>query len=95
MYSRGRDLKQLLLAHYGRPATESLGEAITRTKGDDPLQPVTVAVPSNYAGLSLRRLLVSRNGGLINVRSIVLPRVAELLGSSSLAATGRRPSPVA
>src|SRR3972149_6797504 len=69
-------------------------------RGGDPLAPVTVAVPSNYAGLSLRFQLgagdlslaaVSGREGLVNVRFLVLARVAELLGAPLLAARGLRP----
>ncbi|HYU57543.1 MAG TPA: hypothetical protein VEO00_05780, partial [Actinomycetota bacterium] len=77
---------------------EALWEAIDDAKGDDPLAPVTVAAPSAYAGLSLRRLLAARppgraggRPGLVNVRFLPLARVAELLGAPALAAAGRRP----
>jgi ATP-dependent helicase/nuclease subunit B len=62
---------------------------------DDPASPVTVAVPSNYAGLSLRRALArpvaDDRGGLLNVRFLVLARVIELLGAPVLAARGQEP----
>ena len=35
---------------YGRPAAEALRSTISRAKGDEPLAPVTVVVPSNYVG---------------------------------------------
>jgi phage shock protein A len=86
----------LRLVPFGPPATSALQQAIAAAKGGDPLQPVTVAVPSNYAGLSLRRRLGASEGGLVNVGFIVLSRVAELLGSPALASAGKRPltSPV-
>jgi RecB family exonuclease len=88
----GRDFVSTIhLVPFGRPATRALQRAIAAAKGDDPLQPVTVAVPSNYAGLSLRRTLGASPGGLVNVRFIVLARVAELLGSPVLASAGKRP----
>lgn len=68
-----------------------LGERIAAAKAADPLAPVTVAVPSTYAGLSLRRHLGSQPGGVVNVAFLPLARIAELLGAPSLAASGRRP----
>lgn len=75
----------------GRPASQALAEAVTRAKAGDPLAPVTVAVPSVFAGLGLRRVLAALLSGLVNVRFLVPARVAELLGAPRLAAAGRRP----
>ncbi|MBA3654094.1 MAG: PD-(D/E)XK nuclease family protein [Actinobacteria bacterium] len=72
-------------------AEAQLTAAVAEAKRHDPLAPVTVVVPSNYAALSLRRRLGRRNGGLVNVQFLNLARVAELLGAPALAAAGRRP----
>lgn len=75
----------------GGAAHQALADAVGAAKGRDPLAPVTVAVPSVFAGLGLRRLLATLLGGLVNVRFLVPARVAELVGAPRLAAAGRRP----
>lgn len=81
----------VISAPAGPAARTVLRERIHAAKAGDPLAPVTVAVPSPYAGLSLRRHLGSQPGGLVNVAFLPLARIAELLGAPSLAAAGRRP----
>jgi ATP-dependent helicase/nuclease subunit B len=78
------------VASAGRPVRQALWDLIRDAKHDDPLGPVTVAVPSPYAGLSLRRDL-GRRTGLVNVRFLPLARIAELLGAPRLAEDGRVP----
>jgi ATP-dependent helicase/nuclease subunit B len=78
------------LVEHGPPAREALREAVRAAKGADPLAPVTVAAPSTYSGLALRRAL-AQPSGLVNVRFLVLARLAELVGSPTLAAERRRP----
>ena len=79
----------------GAELRAALRERISKLQTNDPVQPVTVAVPSNYAGLALRRALArptgGQRGGLLNVRFLVLARVVELLGAPILAARGERP----
>ena len=83
---------RLLLVPHGRPARRALWELIDGSKAGDPLHPVTVAVPSPLAGLSLRRGFADGGRtGFANVRFMALARVAELIGSPLLAAAGRRP----
>lgn len=77
------------LVSYGTAARASLVAAIARAKGGNALMPATVIVPTNYAGLSIRRRLAE--GGLVNVRFQVAARTAELLGGARLAEAGRRP----
>ena len=49
---------------YGRPATKALAAAVSQAQQGNPLAPVTVVVPSNFVGLSARRVL---GAGLVNV----------------------------
>ena len=84
---------------YGRGAAEALRAHVGVVKGDDPLAPVTVVVPSNHVGVATRRLLASGSLGPISARGIGLAavtfvtpyRLAELLGAPALAGAGRRP----
>jgi len=64
----------------------------------DPLAPVTVVTPSNFAGLSVRRLLASTDHtmpgtstGLVNVGFATLFQVAVQIGTAEVVRTGRRP----
>jgi ATP-dependent helicase/nuclease subunit B len=81
-----------VVAH-GRPASEALAAAITRAKATGgALAPVTVIVPSNFAGLTARRLLgagIVGSGGVANVNFVTPLRLAELLGADLL--LDRRP----
>jgi hypothetical protein len=84
---------------YGRPAGEALRAEISAAKGDKPLTPVSVVVPSNYVGVATRRMLASgalgpvcnRGTGIAAVSFATVYRMAELLGSARLAGSGRRP----
>lgn len=84
---------------YGRPALDRLRERIATAKAGDPLAPVTVVVPTNYVGVSARRLLAAgelgpiteRGNGVAGLTLLTVYRLAELLGAPRLAASGRRP----
>lgn len=84
---------------YGRGAIEALRASIAAAKGSEPLAPVTVVVPSNHVGVATRRLLASgafgptsgRGTGMVAVSFMTPYRLAELLGASTLAGSGRRP----
>jgi RecB family exonuclease len=88
-------MSRLVLTSFGQPARSALEALVAEAKGDDPLAPVSVAVPSSYAGLSLRRhdarFARNRAPGLVNVRFLALNRVAELLGAPFLAEPDRVP----
>ena len=90
---------EVVVSPYGRPALTALRDAVAAAKGDDPLAPVTVVVASNHVGVTARRLLaagalgpvVPGRPGIAAVGFLTAYRLAELLGASALAATGRRP----
>jgi ATP-dependent helicase/nuclease subunit B len=89
---------------FGPPASAALAREIREAKGDDPLTPVTVVVPTNQVGVGARRTLASgaagavctRGSGVAAVTFLTVYRLGELLGSARLAGEGRRPvsSPV-
>lgn len=87
------------VAPYGRPAVALLQQRIAEAKAGDPLQPVTVIVPTNYVGVSVRRLLARgelgplspRGRGIAGLHLLTVYRLAELLGAPALAGAGRRP----
>ncbi|MEO7429486.1 MAG: hypothetical protein ABIY48_08905, partial [Acidimicrobiales bacterium] len=84
---------------YGPEAAVALRDSVALAKAGEPLAPVTVVVPSNHVGVASRRLLASGSLGpvagagigLAAVTFLTTYRLAELLGASPLAATGRRP----
>ena len=85
----------------GRAFTVAIRDAISEAKAGDPLSAVRVIVPSNIAGLSLRRMLgsalLSNDGsllasqGIANVSFSTPFQFASLLAAPALAASGQRP----
>ena len=85
----------LLTVPYGAAAVDALADEVARAKAGEPLRPVTVVVPSNYAGVATRRAL-ARRSGVAGLTVVTLYRLAELLAGPALARSGRVPvsSPV-
>lgn len=83
----------VIVTEYGRAATLALAEAIVQAKSGVALAPVTVIVPSNFAGLAARRMLgsgmvtgntVGTGGGIANVNFVTPFRLAQLLAVGQL-----------
>jgi len=73
----------------------TLREKIARHKGEDPLKPVTVIVPSKYVGYALRRRLTlsqrTSRDTMVAVRFITLDELAKTFAYPSLSSSGRYP----
>lgn len=65
---------------FGREASTGLSRAIREAKAGSPLAPVTVIVPSNVAGLSLRHLLGSGALGAAGTANVSFTTPFEVLG---------------
>jgi ATP-dependent helicase/nuclease subunit B len=85
----------LFSARYGRDALLALRAKIADAKAGDPLAPVTVLVPTNVAGLHVRRALVGAAAGdgpgLAAVRFSTLRALATLLAEERIP-EGRLPA---
>lgn len=90
---------EVLWTPYGRPAAAALHARVADAKRADPLCPVAVVVPTNSVGVALRRMLGSgelgpvtgAGAGVAGLTLLTVFRLAELLGASALAGSGRRP----
>lgn len=77
---------------HGAESTATLLELVASAKHASPLTPVSIVVPTNFVGISMRRALAAdRPGGIIGLTILTPYRLAELLGAGTLAAAGRRP----
>ena len=83
---------EVICTPYGAAATERLGEQIAALKNGDPLAPVTVVVPTNIAGLAVRRALGGKGRGIAAVNFLKLFDLAERLAGRQMAVEhGRKP----
>ena len=71
-------------------ALPALHDAVRAAKGDAPLAPVTIIVPTNAVGVTARRWL-GGHGGVAAIDLVTPQRLAERLAGATLAAAGRRP----
>ncbi len=72
---------EVIFTPYGPAATERLGEQIAVLKNGDPLAPVTVVVPTNIAGLGVRRALGAKGRGIAAVDFLKIFDLAKRLGA--------------
>ncbi len=71
-------------------ALSALAAAVRSAKGDDPLAPVTIIVPTNAVGVTARRWL-GGHGGVAAIELVTPARLAERVAGAELAAEGRLP----
>jgi ATP-dependent helicase/nuclease subunit B len=87
---------RVITTSYGRAALDALRTVVAEVKRNDPLEPVTLLLPNNIAGIVARRHLARgiRVGrpGIAGLYLATLPRLAEQLASPRLTAAGRRPA---
>ncbi|GLZ51350.1 PD-(D/E)XK nuclease family protein [Actinomycetospora sp. NBRC 106378] len=80
---------------YGAAAYNALRRAVHEAKAGDPLQLVTVVVPSERIGVAARRALARGDhehpAGIAAISIMTLRRVAETRSARALLAEGRRP----
>ena len=74
---------------FGAPATRALAALIAAIKGDDPLQPVTVVMPSALAAVTMRRALAT--DGLVATELVTLPALVPRLAARVVAQHEARP----
>jgi len=75
---------------YGAAAYEALRGVVGEVKGDDPLAPVSVLVPTHLCGVIARRVLawgVGGRAGVAGLSVLTVDRLAELIAAPAL--TGR------
>ena len=80
---------RLQLVPFGAPAIAALADLIDAIKGDDPLRPVTVVMPSALASVTVRRSLA--RDGVVATELVSLPALVPRLASRVLAARDQRP----
>jgi ATP-dependent helicase/nuclease subunit B len=85
---------RVITTSYGRAALDALRTVVAEVKRNDPLEPVTLLLPNNIAGIVARRHLARgiRVGrpGIAGLYLATLPRLAEQLASPRLTPAGRR-----
>ena len=80
---------RLIVARHSPDLTQALWRLVDDEKRNDVLAPVTVVTPTRYTGLALRQDL--GHAPFVNVRFMVMPMLAELLGGAVLERQGRKP----
>ena len=79
----------MVVTQFGTPAVAALCDVLARVRHGDPMTAVDVAVPSAFAGITVRRRFA--NPGLVGVRFAPLPRLIADRALPVLAAAGVQP----
>ena len=78
-----------MVTRFGGPALAALRDVLADVRDGDPMTAVDVAVPSAFAGITVRRRFASP--GLVGVRFAPLPRLITDRALPVLAAAGVQP----
>ena len=84
-----------LLTRYGADSYIALASAVRQAKNGDPLQPVTVVVPTHYVALAAPRIIASTtkshegHNGIAAVDFVIINDLAHRLGGRRIAILGK------
>jgi ATP-dependent helicase/nuclease subunit B len=78
------------MVSYGRPALDELRRLVAVAKSSDAMSPITILVPSDIAGVSVRRALARGVGGRTGVVAVTVTTLGRLAETMTAGRMGER-----